>query len=98
MARRIIGDQVERIRNFALVLENVDAASARYARGKLRLAPADVERRDYVIEKVGGDAARIIPVLAEAEEAIAIIGALRRRAEPRLPIDVVVALAVRTGL
>ena len=64
---------------------------------ELRLRPADVERRHHVEEQVGRDAAGIIPILAETEEAIGIKGALRRRPQPRLPIDVVVTLAVGPG-
>ena len=48
-------------------------------------------------EQVGGDAARVIPILAEAEEAVGIEGALGRWAQPHLPVDVVVALAVGAG-
>src|SRR5580704_8782094 len=97
MAGRIIGHQHESIGDFALVFEDEDSAAARDAGRELSLAPTDLQRRDDVIEQIGGDAAGVIPIFPEAEEAIAIIGTLRRRAEPGLPVDVVVALALRTG-
>jgi ligand-binding sensor domain-containing protein len=56
-----------------------------------------VERRHDVIVQVGGDAARIVPVFPEAEEAVGVEGALSRRAEPLLPVDVSLAGGIRTG-
>jgi len=46
---------------------------------ELRFIPANVQRRDDVIEQIGRDAAGVIPEFAEAEEAIRIkrpLGAL----------------------
>src|ERR1039458_10566179 len=94
----IIGHQHESVRDLALIFEDIDAARACYARRELRLAPADLQRRRHVVEKVGGDAAGIIPVLAEAEESIGIVGPLRRWPQPHFPVDVILALAVRAGL
>src|ERR1039457_7706719 len=69
--------------------------------GELRLIPADVERRDDVVEEVAGDTEGIIPVLAEAEEAVGIPGALGGElelgAQPHIPIDEIVALGIRAG-
>src|ERR1039457_6273949 len=39
-----------------------------------------------------------VPVLAEAEESIGIVGPLGRWPQPRFPVDVILALAVRAGL
>src|ERR1035438_2769746 len=98
MPGRVIGYQHESVRDLALVFEDIDAARACNTRRELRLAPADLQRRDNVIEKVGGDAAGIIPVLAEAEESIGVVGPLGRWPQPHFPIDVILALAVRAGL
>src|SRR6202008_156243 len=59
--------------------------------------PADLQRRDHMIEQIGGDTARVIPIFPEAEEAIAVVGTLGRRATPGLPVDILFALAVGTG-
>jgi len=78
-------------------LKNVDSARARDPGRELRLAPADLQRRDYVIEKIGGDAAGIVPVLAETEESIGVVGPLGRGPQPCFPVDVILTLAVRAG-
>src|SRR5260370_10151520 len=98
MAGGVIGHQHERIGDFALVLQDVDSAGTGDARRELRFAPTDLQRRDDVIEKIGGDAAGIIPVFAEAEETRGMVGAPGRGAEPGLPVDVVIALAVWAGV
>src|SRR3954468_5988907 len=64
----------------------------------LRLVPTNVQRSHDVKEQIGRDATRIIPILPETEEAIRVIGPLRRRAKEHGPIDVILALSVRTGL
>ena len=48
-----------------------------------------------MVMQVRGDAARVVPIFAEAEEAVRIEGHLRSRAEPLFPIDVVVSSRVR---
>ena len=81
---RVSSDQRERVRHFAIrqtrvlrpILEDEDSAIGRHLGRELRLAPADVHRRDDVIEEVGRDAAGVIPVFAETEEAVGIPGAL----------------------
>src|SRR5581483_5368027 len=98
VALREFGDQVEGVRHLALVLEDVDAARGHDLVRELRLAPADVERRDDVIEQVGRNAARVVPVLAEAEETVCVVRALRRRTEPHVPVNVIVALPLRAGV
>src|SRR5260370_27896500 len=97
MAGGVIGYQHERIGHFTLVFENINAARAHHTGRELRLAPADLERCHHVIEQGSGDAAGIIPVLAEAEEAVGVEGPFGRRAQPHLPVAVVVTLAVRAG-
>src|SRR5712672_2958471 len=98
MTLRIVGHQVECVRNFALVFEDVDSTRGHHAMGELRFVPTDVERRDYMVEKIGGDAARVLPVFPETEETVGVIRALRSGAQPAFPIDVVVALAFRAGI
>src|SRR5258708_40041081 len=98
MTLRVVGDQVEGIRNFALVFEYENAAGRHHAMWELRFVPADVERRYYVVEKIGCNAARVVPVFPEAEEPVRIIRAFGRGAQPAFPIDVVVALTVRAGI
>ena len=107
MAFGVLGQQVERIRHFAVglavgqFLEDVDSTGSHHLGGELRLIPADVERRDDVVEEVAGDTEGIIPVLAEAEEAVGIPGALGGElelgAQPHIPIDEIVALGIRAG-
>src|SRR5580658_2542208 len=62
------------------------------------IAERQVEGRYDVIVQVRGDAARVVPVFAEAEEPVRVESARRRRADPLLPVDVVIALALRAGL
>src|SRR5260370_852211 len=97
MAGRIIGHQHESIAHFALVFEDINSAAARDTGRELGFAPADLHRRHHVIEKIGGDAAGVVPIFPEAEESIAIVGTLGRWTKPGLPVDVVFALAVRAG-
>jgi len=61
------------------------------------VAERQVERRHDVIVQVGSDTARVIPIFPEAEEAIGVERACRGGAQPLLPVDEVVALAVRAG-
>src|ERR1039458_4393861 len=89
MPGRVIGYQHESVRDLALIFEDIDAARARDARRELRLAPADLQRRHHVVEKIGRDAAGIIPVLAETEESIGIVGPLGRWPQPHFPVDVI---------
>src|SRR4029434_7725658 len=96
MALRVIRRESESVRDFTLVLEDIDPAVAGYAIWELRLAPADVERRHHVIEKVGGNPAGVVPVLAEAEEAVGVDLALGPLPKPHLPIDEVIALRIRS--
>ena len=91
---RIVAGEVERIGHFTAILELVDATTGHYLVRELRFAPADVHRGHHMEEQVGGDAARIVPILAEAEEAVRVEGTLGSRAQPHLPIDVVLTLAV----
>src|SRR5204862_1009512 len=88
---------MEGVGNLAFILEYVDPARGRHFCRELRFAPADVQWRYDVIEQVGGGAAGIIPVFAEAEEAVGIIGALRSRSQPGFPVNEIVALAIRSG-
>src|SRR6185503_4948440 len=48
-------------------------------------------------EQIGRNAARVVPVFAKTEKAIAIILSLWRIAEPHLPVDKVFALAFGAG-
>src|ERR1022692_4826719 len=94
---RIIGGIHEGIGNLAAVVVDPQAAHAGHACGVL-IAERHVEGRHDVIVQIGGDAARVVPVFAETEEAIGIERARRRRADPLLPVDIVIACALRTGL
>ena len=57
MAFGIFGDQMERVRHFALVVEGVVAAGSHHFTRILRLVPANVQRRNNVEEQIGRDAA-----------------------------------------
>src|SRR5262245_44232289 len=99
MAFREFGDQVERVGDFAAVLvENVNSTGGHHLVRELGLAPADVERRDHVVEEVGRDAARIVPVFAEAEEAVGVEIPFRGAAQPHFPVDVIIAFALGPGV
>ena len=49
-----------------------------------------------MVEEVGGDPARVVPVLPEAEEAVGVPGPGGCVAQPHLPVHEVVALSVRS--
>src|SRR5262249_13091257 len=94
----IIGDEHEGVRDFSLVLEYVDSAGSGDPVRELRLVPTNIQRRHYVIEQVGGDAAGVIPIFPEPEETVGVVLAGRRVAEPHLPVNVVIPLAVGAGV
>ena len=48
-----------------------------------------------MIVQVGSDAAGVVPVFAEPEEAIGIVRPLSRRAQPHFPVDEVLTFAGR---
>src|ERR1700722_15834717 len=88
---------MEGVRHFALILEDVDAAAGRYFAWKLRLGPADVQGGHYMEKQVRGDTPRVVPILAETEEAVGVEGPLGRLAQPHLPVDIVLVLPIRAG-
>src|SRR5947209_4354795 len=96
MPSRIFPDEMEGIRHFALIMKLVDSAARDHLRRKLRLTPADVHGRDYVVEKIRRDAARVVPVFAEAEVAVGIPCMRRRGAKPHLPVNIVLAFLIGT--
>ena len=57
MALRIVGDQVERIRHFALIVEVVDAAARHDLEGNCGSSQQMFMGATTWIEKIGGDAA-----------------------------------------
>ena len=81
----IVDVHEERVRHLAILLQ-VDSARRGDAERELA-ADRQQQRRHRVVEEIGGDAARIVPVLAPAEVALGIERALRRRAEKRLPVE-----------
>ena len=88
MTLRVLRENMERIRHFASVLLDVDAACADDTIWKFSASPNKIERRHHVVEKIGGDAAGIVPVFAETEVAVGAERTLRRGTEPAVPVDV----------
>src|SRR5215475_15534444 len=97
MPRRIIGDQIERIRNLTLVLEYVSAAAGHHAIWKLSFTPANVQGCHHVVEQIGRDAARVIPILAESEKTIRVIRSLWSVSKPHLPINKIFSFCFWAG-
>ena len=52
----IVANQVERIGNLAFILELIDATARDNLGRELRLAPADIHRRDHMEEQIGRNA------------------------------------------
>ena len=89
---------MECVRHFALLVEYVDATPCHHLVRILCFAPTNVHRCNHVEEQVGGNAAGIIPILAETEESVSIIRALTSRTQPHFPIQVIVPFAIRTSI
>src|SRR5947209_20060936 len=86
MALREFRHQVVGVRDFALIFEDVNPAASHHLVRELRLAPADLQRRDNMVEQVGRNTAGVVPVFAETEEPVRVPGPFWRRSEPRLPV------------
>ncbi len=86
---------------FRQVPEDFDATASHYALRKLGFTPADVHGGCNVEEQISCDSTGIIPVFTETEEAVCshilVPVTLGRITEPHLPVDVVIAFAIRTG-
>src|SRR5271165_6957781 len=100
MLFRVLSQNMESVRHFALFLERgpaINAPGRNHLRWVLWLVPANIQWRHDVEEQVGGNAARVIPILAKTEIAVSIPWSGRRRPQPHLPVDIILALAVRPG-
>ena len=83
---RVVDVHEERVGDLAILL-HVDAAARGHAHRELR-PDGHQDRRDRVVEEVGRDAARVVPVLAPPEVPRRIPVTLRRVADERLPVEV----------
>src|SRR5882724_9302821 len=96
MALRIFGNQMESIGDFPLVLESVYSTRRHNFARRLRLVPTNIQGSDDMEKQIGRDAARIVPILPETEEAVGIVRPFGRGPKPHGPVDMIVPLAIRS--
>src|SRR5213082_3581441 len=94
----VVEERVEGIGDLAPIPPEQDSAAGDHASWHFS-AHQKVDGGNEVDEKVGGDAARIVPILAIAEDALGTVGHFGGRAEPFRPIEIDAFLQVeRNGI